>query len=214
MIEAVGGTISVCSNDVNIMSAKRSDIPELHDVLRFVYAAHPVEANATIGMCTTTWNNASLWSYIVDMHHTPKRANGETALSATRLVLASKKGHLAAVERLLSMGANIEAEDDRGRTALSAACKKGHVHVASLLLDKNACIESKCNRGRTPLLWAAAFDFVHVVELLRDRKANLSVIDNDGKGAMFHASRNDNGDMISCLRKKGGHVDNEPSIYY
>lgn len=54
------------------------------------------------------------------------------------LTLAAGYGHLDAVKVLLDHGADINAEDVTGWTALHAAAHNGHVAVVKYLLDRGA----------------------------------------------------------------------------
>ena len=54
------------------------------------------------------------------------------------LLKACKKGNLEEVERLLGQGADIEAKDDDGKTALMLAAIMGHTETENLLREKGA----------------------------------------------------------------------------
>jgi len=59
------------------------------------------------------------------------------------------------VRLLLESGADIEAKDKGGRTALMAAAGWGRGWIIKILLDQGAHIEAKDNQGFTALLIAA-----------------------------------------------------------
>ena len=56
----------------------------------------------------------------------------------TAIVWAAGKGHFSIVKLLLERGANINAQDDNGWSALSEASYDGHAKVVELLLQKKA----------------------------------------------------------------------------
>ena len=56
----------------------------------------------------------------------------------TAIVWAASNGHLSIVSMLLERGANINAQDDKGWTALSEASYTGHINVVEFLLKNKA----------------------------------------------------------------------------
>ena len=52
------------------------------------------------------------------------------------LIEAANKGKIKRVERLLKIGANINAKDNLGRSALIKAAKEGHTETCALLIEK------------------------------------------------------------------------------
>ncbi len=75
------------------------------------------------------------------------------------IVVAAKHGDLAGVQALLEDGADPNAADDHGRTALHWAARGHHTSVVELLLAKGAHSSVKDGEGLTPLhvvlLWNA-----------------------------------------------------------
>lgn len=54
------------------------------------------------------------------------------------MIKAAHEGHKDAVELLLSRGADVNAEDEEGNTALSRAMENGYKDLAELLLKNGA----------------------------------------------------------------------------
>jgi ankyrin repeat protein len=104
---------------------------------------------------------------------------------------ASKTGlrpiHLASVKSipvLIAAGADINAKDEDGRTALHRAAREGRNDVVAELIRNNASVHSTDNRGRTPLhLAAMATGADAVIETLLAAGAMKSTRDNDGMTA-------------------------------
>jgi ankyrin repeat protein len=64
-------------------------------------------------------------------HQSPKSADSE-------LVDAAERGKKASVLKALKRGANIEAKDQQGRTAIEWAGYRGDARVVAVLLDSGA----------------------------------------------------------------------------
>ncbi len=89
--------------------------------------------------------------YIADADR--RDANGRT-----KLMLAAKKGDIAKIEDLLYSGAQIDAKDNDGWTALMYAARfQKNADVTKLLLYKGADRSIKNNYGITPLMLGAGY---------------------------------------------------------
>lgn len=72
-----------------------------------------------------------------------------------------------AVRRLVENGAELEARDDLGRTALIAATDVGRIEVAISLVEEGASVDATDNRGRTSLAIARSSNTpAHYKELI------------------------------------------------
>ena len=82
-------------------------------------------------------------------------SGGSSTYATMSLLHASFKGDAVLVEKILSDNKTIDvnAVDEKGRTALALAVASGHVDVATLLLEKgNADVNEKNKYGWTPLM--------------------------------------------------------------
>src|SRR5208283_1893942 len=68
------------------------------------------------------------------------------------LMQAAEKGQLEEVTRLLNEGADVNAKDQQGKTALILAASKGQLPVTKLLLDKGADVNAKDDNKATAIL--------------------------------------------------------------
>jgi outer membrane protein assembly factor BamB len=92
----------------------------------------------------------------------------ETAAELKEAFLAAaRKGDVASVKALLAKGADVNATNAYGATALSYAADKGHLEVVKLLLQHKAKVNVKDSfYNFTPLTWAGYRGHAAVVQAL------------------------------------------------
>ena len=100
---------------------------------------------------------------------------------------AAWSGHVAVVQYLVTAGAEMEAKDKKGLTALMLAAKKGHVETAQCLVTDGAEMEAKDKKGLTALMLAAKKGHVETAQCLVTDGAELEAKDEDGKTALMWA---------------------------
>ena len=100
---------------------ERKKKPELIDVLPFVSSLYQAEGNSTLGLCKHVWLDANLWFILIEAKHSTKNKDGSTALLATRLVLASRKGRYRCRAKTARFG-----RKDRGQRTSDLA---GHLSL-------------------------------------------------------------------------------------
>jgi ankyrin repeat protein len=98
----------------------------------------------------------------------------------TLLWAATKDHGEEMVQLLLRNGADIDAKDNYGRTALHSTAQNGQEAVLRLLLEKEADAAAKDNYGRTALHSTAQNEQEAVVRLLLEKGAGGAAKDNDG----------------------------------
>lgn len=101
---------------------------------------------------------------------------------ATPLILASIGGMKGVIQELLKKGANIQAFDNDGNTALMHACMAKHEDTALLLLNANADIlEPRGPFRRTPLQAAASeglnLAVEEILKILRNQPSKIAYLD-------------------------------------
>jgi ankyrin repeat protein len=96
---------------------------------------------------------------------------------------AAERGEVKLVQDLANAGVNVNAPDNRGRTALHLASMKGEAAVIAALLG-TANIDATDSDGRTPLMLAADGAHLAVVRLLVARGAQLETKDRRGVTAL------------------------------
>lgn len=115
-----------------------------------------------------------------------KLCPGHGALTALQAAACANKA--GAVEKLLAMKADIDAQDAQGATALSLAMDKGNAKIARMLLEAGANPDTKDGMGFTSLMRAASSGDIELIKFLLGRKANVSMRGPDGATALTLAS--------------------------
>ena len=125
----------------------------------------------------------------------------------TCLHVAAQKGHLAICRLLIDKGAQLEANDNIGRTPLHLAARQGHVEIVCLLCDRGADVEARDRWGERPLHEAVYYGRIFVVkELIEERNAEINARINDGITALGWARLKNKPDIASYLVSHGGIV--------
>ena len=97
------------------------------------------------------------------------------------LFLAVSEGDQKSVEALLAQGADVNAEDNCGRTPLHKAAAMGHLATVDSLLAAGAEVDARDCCGSTPLHKAAERGQEAVVVLLLFHGAEGDVTNTNGK---------------------------------
>ena len=87
---------------------------------------------------------------------------------------AARTGKLGPVKALLARGADVNAKDRKGQTALMWAAAEGHADVVSTLLAAGADFRTPLPSGFTPLLFAAREGRIDVVRVLLKAGADVN----------------------------------------
>jgi len=117
---------------------------------------------------------ASVARALAEAGESVTRVEVEHALLPVLMCSAAALGDTTAIERLLASGAEVDAADYDGRTALHLAASEGHAHAVALLLGRGAKVDVVDRWGGTPLHDAVRRRHRAVVELLRRHGARLT----------------------------------------
>ena len=125
------------------------------------------------------------------------------------LIAAAGRGQ-AEIVRILIAGANVEATERSGSTALILAAASGHAEIVQLLLNAGANVDATSNDGNTALILAAESGHAETVRRLLDARANMEFLgetDNIEKTALTAAALRGHTEIVKILLDRGANVD-------
>lgn len=97
-----------------------------------------------------------------------------TIAQTAALMNATRNGETIQALDSIQNGADVNATDSHGRTALIIAADEGHTYIAQLLLEYGADATLKDRSGRTALKAAESKSFSRIVALLGASQKNLN----------------------------------------
>jgi ankyrin repeat protein len=122
------------------------------------------------------------------------------------LIWATSENNLLEVRRLLSVGADVNAEGEDGWTALFVACYDRHLQLVKELLEHGADVDAKDFAGATPLHNAVRMGHLAVANELLEHGAQLEAKDADGLTALHYASSGGHVAMVPALLSRGANT--------
>jgi len=106
------------------------------------------------------------------------------------------------VEKLLSLGVNINVLDSYENTPLAWASSVGDFLFVKMLLNKGADINISDKLGRTPLILACRnTENIEVVKLLIQSGANVKTKDTIGWSCLDYAEALERGDIVELINE-------------
>lgn len=115
-------------------------------------------------------------------------------------------------DALIKAGANINATNNEGATAVYNAVWNKNVEMVLHLIKAGANVNASDHDGFTPLLDASHNGHVELAEILLGAGANVNSANNDGDRPLMVAAKKGNLELVKLLIKAGANVnlsDNE-----
>jgi ankyrin repeat protein/mono/diheme cytochrome c family protein len=139
----------------------------------------------------------------------PGRLEDRNELGETPLMVAAQVGSPRMVRAMLDLGADVNATNAAGATALLRGA--ANPEVVKLLLDRGAQPNSASALGHTPLMLASRSpQATESVRLLLARGADVQATSRHGATALMAAVASMNGDVVRWLVERGADVNAVP----
>ena len=130
------------------------------------------------------------------------------------LISAARTGDAKAAEAALEAGADANARDGDGITALMHAARgdrpeianptpTDHPRIVELLIERGADVNAKTDSGFVALFWAARYGHEGVAKVLITHGADVNAKDKDGMTALKWATPNQQTKVIDLLKEAG-----------
>jgi len=123
-----------------------------------------------------------------------------------QLINSARLGRIDEVKTLLDKGANINARDAKGQTALMWGIN--NIDILRLLIEKGVDINAYDKDGRTALT-QAVFSYsgsLNIIRLLIEKGADMNVRDENGNAALMYAVSAPHVDVVRLLIEKGANL--------
>jgi len=116
---------------------------------------------------------------------------------------ASAAGNAELVQIMLARGADPNAIDNSGRSALINAAWRGRKKIVELLLEKGTDLTIRDREGLSAINWAGVNGHSDVIYLLGKAGANLNSRDNDNLTPLMRAAWNGHTKAVAALLSEG-----------
>ena len=124
--------------------------------------------------------NFCLFSYSEEINTAKGDMETQEELNAQLLEAVEAGEQIDEVSKLLKLGADANAKNKWGQTALHVGSRWGNIETVRLLIDNGADVNAKNKWGQTALHVGSRWGNIETVRLLVDNGADVNVEDYDG----------------------------------
>ncbi|TQR31423.1 ankyrin repeat domain-containing protein [Brevibacillus brevis] len=117
-----------------------------------------------------------------------QRSQEEVKELNKKLLFAAAEGKTDEVKASLAAGAEINAQDDRGRTAAMAATHGNHEETVKVLIEAGADINIQDDRQDNPFLYAGAEGYLEILKLVIDAGPDTKIYNRFGGTPLIPAA--------------------------
>lgn len=146
-------------------------------------------------------NSAKIMQMIIDKVN--KKLINDSLDRKTPLIIAVGNSYIDTAKILIENGANINAVDIEGWSALSYAVNNGDIEIAKLLLTNKAKIKGELLLAiKSPIVESS----INIMKLLIDNKANINYTDENGFNPLNIAIESGDMELTKFLITNGANV--------
>jgi ankyrin repeat protein len=196
LIVLIGFNVSFAGSFEDFFQAvKRDDAQEIQQLLVRGFDANTLDPKGQSGLSIALREpSLKVAQTLIDWPKT--NLNAVSAQGESPLMLASLKGQLDLVEKMIRKGADV---NKTGWAPLHYAATTGQVKVISLLLENHAYIDAESPNGSTPLMMASMYGTPAAVKLLLEEGADPLLRNQQGLTALQFAQRASRPDSAELL---------------
>lgn len=118
---------------------------------------------------------------------------------------ATNKGDIAAVQAALSKGADVNTQDDGGRSLLLIATNNKHTELAKVLVTSGADVNLQAQNQDSPFLYAGATGQTELVKLYLAHGARFDVFNRYHGSALIPACERGHVETVRLLANTKGY---------
>jgi uncharacterized protein len=116
-----------------------------------------------------------------------------------QLLKAAERGEDDTISKLIKKGANINAQDSKGRTATMIATYNQDENIAKILIEAGADVNIQDDMKNSPFLYAGAEGYTDILKLTIEAGADPTITNRYGGTALIPASEHGYIDVIKEL---------------
>lgn len=123
------------------------------------------------------------------------------------LIKAVVQNDLSAVQKLVQQGADINAQDSRGRTALLAAVEGNHIECAFELIAAAADVNVQDDKMDSPLLLAGAAGTLEILKFILQAKPDFAIYNRYGGTPLIPACERGHVEVVKTFLNTNADID-------
>jgi ankyrin repeat protein len=135
------------------------------------------------------------------------------AVGTLDLLQAASDGNVQGVRACLATGADVNAKNAEGWTALMIATLKGYREIVQILLEEErAQVNARSHHGWTALRYAVSMGDSESIRILLAAGAEVNAPDHDGWTALIQAAGEGNLECLEILLAEGAEAESKNKI--